>query len=718
MVQDPAGAPSEVHTAAVIEVGAEGLALPQAAVRHPGRDLVVALQGVELPFAWQERLRKAAHAEPRIAAAMPLCDAVPFAALVDEPLRAATRGDAERIDRTAYVMGDRRYFEAPRLHPVCVYLRRDALDFALPHVPAGPADPQQVLDALFGAWIAAGWNAVICDYLYVGFPRALATRPTFEESAFERHSPLGVLRRAVNDAIRQGLPPVSTPALDARPVQLHVMHFWGGGLDRWVRDFARVDTEVTHLLLATYRIGESGGQRVVLYSDPGALLPVRVWDIARPIRSTASASLEYRRILEEVVREFEVESLVVSSLIGHSLDALDLPLRTVVVCHDFYPVCQAINPMFGKPCERCTLEDLRRCGQANPLNSIFTDQSSDDWHAMRQLFVKRVLDRGIEVVVPTPSVAATLKRLEPRLRDHPIRVIPHGMDFTPEALPPAPRAAGERLRLVVLGRLSVQKGSELLRAAAEGLAPIADVTIVGGGANGTRLAEACGWESIERYELDALAELLRRIAPHAGILATVVPETFSYTLSELQALAIPPLATALGSFRDRIVEGESGFLFEPDAKSLVALVRRLHGDSAPLERVARALAAAPAHRTTADMVRDYRPLLPAPARPIARFRVGVGAQSGLSEPYRHLTEAYSHLEGAYAQSVEAYGQTRAAYERTRGELDHMLGVWARWRQEFEALHLRTSPWRLPRAIRLVAELPQRMQVPEGEPRSE
>ena len=52
---------------------------------------------------------------------------------------------------------------------------------------------------------------------------------TLEETAYLQHHPLGGLRRAVNDAIRRGLPVVSLPGLDHRPVQLHVMHFWGGG---------------------------------------------------------------------------------------------------------------------------------------------------------------------------------------------------------------------------------------------------------------------------------------------------------------------------------------------------------------------------------------------------------------------------------------------------------------------------------------------------------
>ncbi len=616
-------------------------------------------------------------------------------------------------------MGDRSYYEIPAIHAVCAYLRRDALDAALPFVPAGGPDPRAVLDGLARRWRASGLCCVLCDYIYVGYASAAApAKFGFDEAAFVQHHPLGGLRRAVNEAIERGLPPVSTPGLDRRPVQLHIMHFWGGGLERWVRDFGRADPSRINMILATYRIGKTGGQRVVLYSDPAALMPVRTWDIARPLRSTAASSIEYRRILAQVLDEFEVEAIIVSSLIGHSLDALTQPRKTIVVCHDFYPVCQAINPQFGTTCVRCTLDDLRRCAQSNPLNDLFHDQTSEEWHELRGLYVTHLLENGIEMVVPSPSVAATLRQLAPRLAGVPVHVIPHGIDQDAPRLAPAPRAAEEPLRLVVLGRMSVKKGEQLLRSAAEGLRGLAELTLVGCGETGVELARECGWSFIERYEQAALPDVLREIAPHAGLLASVVPESFSYTLSELTGLGVPPLVTALGSFRDRVVDGENGFLFDPDKDALVGLVRRLHAEPRLLERVARNLAAAPPGRTTVEMVNDYRALLPLAPRPVARFRVGVGQQTALTEPYRQLTAAYAELSGAYGQtakayedtraafanSLAAYEHTRAAFEKVNGDLGRLRAIYEKFVHDLGALNVATHPWRARRAAELVIAL--------------
>jgi glycosyltransferase involved in cell wall biosynthesis len=285
------------------------------------------------------------------------------------------------------------------------------------------------------------------------------------------------------------------------------------------------------------------------------------------------------------------------------------------------------------------------------------------------------------------------------------------MDQTAARIPVPTRAATEPLRIVVLGRMTVRKGADLLRAAAPGLAGLAEITLVGGGEHGVALAQECGWKCIERYEQDALPGILRELAPHAGLLASIVPESFSYTLSELTGLGVPPLVTDLGSFGDRVVHGENGFRFDADKDALVALVRMLHDRPELLEAVARRLAAQPPGRTTAEMVDDYRALVPLAARPVARFRVGIGAQTGLTEPYRQLAAAYAELTGAYegmksayAQSAAAYEHTRAAFERANGDLGRLRALCQAFLHEVRALNVPTHPWRARRAVELVRSL--------------
>jgi len=699
--------------AVVVEAGEPpdfGRGLRALAARHPGRDLVIARTGIEAPVAWDARLRKAAHAVPEAAVAAPLCESGPAFAL--GPLPEGTPADL--VDRLAWCLGDRAIYEVPVLPSALAWLRRDALENAWPPSPPSPSaapTPTDLARQLAASVRAAGRSVVLCDYLHVAgaSPEETGGDPV-ERSALSQHHPLGALRRAVADLLSRETPEVAMPALDGRPVILHLLHYWGGGLDKWVRDFARADPSAIHLTLATYRIGESGGQRVVLHADPEGRVPIRTWDLARPIRSTAAGSLEYRRVLEQVTDQFAVDRIVVSSLIGHALDALATPLPTVIVLHDFHPVCRAVNPRFEGTCTRCTRDNLARCIESNPLNRIFEVPGADDWHRMRTRFTDLVLERAIPIVVPSEWMVGTLRALDPRLASASIRVIGHGIDFRPPRLAWKAPAAGERLRLVVPGRLSAQKGMDLLRAAAPGLKPLADVTLVGGGGNGAKLAAECGFGIVESYREDELPSILAGLAPHAAVLASVVPETFSYTLGEMLALGIPPLATDHGAFASRIRHGENGFLFAPDADSLVALVRVLKDEPDRLPALAAALAARPPEPSASDMVAAYRDVLPLEGHAPARFTVGVGNQTGLTEPYRHLGEAYARLQGAYDSVRAAYDHTRAEWEREKAARESLEALWEATAAEVAQLRPGRFPWNAAAAARRVAESREKMRA--------
>ena len=77
---------------------------------------------------------------------------------------------------------------------------------------------------------------------------------------------------------------------------------------------------------------------------------------------------------------------------------------------------------------------------------------------MRTRFTDLVLEHGIAMVVPSQSVATTLRQLDPRLAAVPMPVIGHGMDMDAPRIAYPARAAGERMRIVVLGRLSPAEG--------------------------------------------------------------------------------------------------------------------------------------------------------------------------------------------------------------------------------------------------------------------
>src|SRR5271169_5433583 len=217
--------------------------------------------------------------------------------------------------------------------------------------------------------------------------------------------------------------------LDQKPVQLHIMHSWGGGSERWMSDFIRSDTAHSNIVLRSLGIPGISGQKLALFDNIEADSPAYVWDLAIPIHATSITHQEYLRILEKIIKEFRVNTILVSSVIGHSLDVLNTNLRTIVICHDYYPFCPAINIYFNGICSDCGSERLERCFEENTFNSFFPLALSSEWMQIRKSYVELVSHRNIKLIAATDSVRRHLTCLEKAFKDVDFRIIPHGINM-------------------------------------------------------------------------------------------------------------------------------------------------------------------------------------------------------------------------------------------------------------------------------------------------
>lgn len=585
------------------------------AERHPGCDLLVIEAGADAPDGWSGLLARGYEADDRVGAICPLTDALAWLSPFDGA-RPDWMGVAQVMHWLQTLSRDQ-CFDIPALWPDCLLLRAETLP-AIAAFERPLADPAPALQA-------AGWAMVACDWLFVAGgagPSGRAAAPLPLEparlAAFAGAYPLGRLRHAFGEAGPRG-PAGLLPARPMlKPVQLHVAHSWGGGLERWLRDYSDCDTSRWNLVLRSIGTWGAFGQKFALHRDPFSPQPLREWVLQSPIASIAATHVEYRRLLREIIDDFGVDAVLVSSMVGHALDVLDTGLPTLWVAHDYVPFCPALVIYHDGVCRRCGRAELERCERENPHHRFFKDGGPDHWLTLRQRFLALVRRERVQWVAPSESVGRHYRELAPALRDKPLTVIAHGVDPQPawQALRDRERDAipvERRLRLVVLGSLAPQKGQALLRQAIASLAQIADVHLLGCGEDGEAF-RAHAASVTPRYTQAELPALLAGIDPDAGLLLSTVPETFSYTLSELWQAGIVPVATRLGSFADRIRDGVDGFLFDPGADSLVGLVRELDRERARLI-AARAAAAELSSRSRADMVADYHRLLPLTGRP-------------------------------------------------------------------------------------------------------
>lgn len=403
-----------------------------------------------------------------------------------------------------------------------------------------------------------------------------------------------------------------------KPVQLHVVHDLGGGIDRWYRDYCREDDQRTNLILKPVFLGDNFGAGLMLYGDAEDEQPIGFWPFSSAISVTETSHPEYQRVLQEIIQDFSVAGLLVSSLIGHSLDALDTGLPTVVVTHDYFPACPAINAYFGEPCTRCDAARLGECHESNPRDfNPFATLSVANRLELRARFFDLITRNGITLITPTNVTRQRWLRLFPALDQHRIVVIPHGVGNLPSRVRGSGPRRGDRLRIVVPGTLTSPKGFQLINESLPQLAGQADVFFLGAGNLATFFEGQPHVKINGHYALSDLPALIDEIDPDIGLLPSVCPETFSYALSELTALEIPVAATRVGAFIERIEDGVTGFLFDPTPQALLQRIAEIDRERHTLATVAANIRKL-RQMGVPEMVADYHRELPlAPVHSIA-----------------------------------------------------------------------------------------------------
>ncbi|WP_043802132.1 glycosyltransferase, partial [Arenimonas malthae] len=128
----------------------------------------------------------------------------------------------------------------------------------------------------------------------------------------------------------------------------------------------------------------------------------------------------------------------------------------------------------------------------------------------------------------------------------------------------APRRDGP-LRVLVAGRVHGAKGQQLLDALLPRLPAGVELVLLGTGPLGERYFGRSGVHVLKDYARDELPRWVAALRPDLAMLPSTVPETWSYTLSELWALGLPVLCADLGAPGDRLRAAGGGWRVAPDA---------------------------------------------------------------------------------------------------------------------------------------------------------
>jgi GT2 family glycosyltransferase/glycosyltransferase involved in cell wall biosynthesis len=629
--------------------------LMAAAQRFPGEHLVLVRWDQKLPDLACERLLHALRV-PDVLGAIALDGST-----LD--LRSTGDADALRLDAWCFAYSDRRVFDVPLFSvdalPPCSAWHGERL---------AQLGTERLRDK--DAIDAAGLRIVLLDHVYVesGVPSGRPTERDPRDPA--PPSPLAPLHERIAAARASESTP-SQPGVSHKPVLLHVLHGWGGGAERWVRDFAAADQSSHHLVLIARGsfARRLHGEWIELHDGGLDGPPLRRWPLPRAIADTAIADAPYRDLLARIVRDYCVDAIVLSSLIGHSLDTLRTGLPTFCVVHDHFPLWPTLHRDFGDA--SLQFDDAQRTADlaATGDDREFANRDPAHWRRLRNETVAALNAAKATLIAPSRSALANHLRLAPELRALSQHIVAHGLAPWPSGAVQVPAAiARTRPRLLVPGRIRRGKGAELLLATLPRLREHVDLFLLGAGADAHALFGERGVHVVLDYRRDELPQLLAQIQPDAALLLPTVAETFSYTLSELRSLGVPVIATRVGALAERIDDGVDGFLVDASADAVVARVVELLHDAIAFDQVRRTLAS---HVTTTpvQMAHDYAAIMRLGSRTPLRYPLvaGDGTQLEFAVATDALVRAREHAQHLDADLAKA----RSESER-RGDWGHSL----------------------------------------------
>ncbi len=699
---------------------------------HADRDIVLLNSDAEVANNWLDRLRWHAYSFQDVGTVTPFSNNATICSYPFEGWHGAVPGGLglEGLDALIASVNSGKSVALPTAVGFCMYLRRECL------AQVGEFDAQR-----FGRGYgeendfcrraaALGWRHVLAGDVFVFHQggvsfsherhqlQFVATRVLHELHPdyplliddFQIRDPVLPLRVAIDSArVRLGGDEKSAVfseqlsrrggAASVLPVQLHISHGWGGGTERWINDFCRTDIAHRNLVLRTRSDRNSAGCALELVEPRISQVPLFFRDLACPIGSTAIAHAEYEAVLNDVIQTFGVDAVIVSSLIGHALSTLQTGLPTLLVLHDLYPYCPALFACYDEPCAECDVSRLEKCLRSNAYNVFWHNSVPAHWIALRNEYSKCLQQDGIRIVTPSNDVWNRWVALLPELSSKAFECIPHGIDsnvFAPRNAVRAP-LKGQRLRILIPGRLSPHKGLNLLKSVLPELLEYADVLLLGSGDFGHPIASMPNVSLISHYEPEQLADLVDDFQPDCALLLSVLPESYSYMLSEMWALRVPVCATRLGAFAERIQDQVTGFLFDPSAVELLACVRHVYANRGTLDKVRQHICQFPG-RAVEAMLQDYQALLPIRGKHLPGLANQSLTSAGevrqrLEAEVRNLRQALNEMEREYSTALDA---ERAKSVRLAVDLEAVTKETARV--------LNSRSWRLTMPLRWASSL--------------
>lgn len=526
---------------------------------HSDRDVVLLNADTEMFGDWLQRLRQAAYAASDIATVTPLgTDAAvtSYPGAADHPCSSA---EAEAWDSIAARVNREVVCDLPVGVGFCLYIRRACLDqiggldaeifglgygedndFCLRardhgwrHVAAANIFVRHEGGTSFGPRKRAlmARHRQILNTLYPGYDRSIA--------AFIAADPLRRARRAIDEArLRRTA---------VRPVLLITLSL-PGGVERHVEARRKELAGLGHTVLTLRPSDLDQEPNRAILSTGDKQFPNVIYELPDEI----AALLGFLQSIEPIGAELH-------HILGHDPKLWPWLCDSVpyeIYVHDYSFLCPRITLLGGDDlyCGEPPIASCERC-----IATHGTALRETISVAALRARSKALFAGASRIIVPTHDVRQRLSRYFPAIQ--PVVTPWEPTPDRPMVPPNQPRRS--RVRVAVIGGVSLQKGYKVLLACAQDAVSrdlAIEFVVIGFTRDDDALLATTRIFVTGAYREDELSMLLDREACDIAFYPSVTPETWCYTLTSALARGLPILAFDLGAIAERLRAATNGIL--------------------------------------------------------------------------------------------------------------------------------------------------------------
>lgn len=239
--------------------------------------------------------------------------------------------------------------------------------------------------------------------------------------------------------------------------------------------------------------------------------------------------------------------------------------RIIISIHDMFLICPDYNQLYlGE--EYC---GIRLAGQEEKCihclfeksNIRFNDNfSMGAYLNVRNRSAEQALRFADVLVFPSAFIYNVFAEAFSFNMGEKSEIVPHGVQALTTISPPD---NSRRLNVAFFGRFCRAKGADIFLEAVRRLNPGRFIASVIGNIDFYYTGKLADADINVRgpFSRDELQSALQGI--DVVVIPSQFPETYCLTLSESQYLGVPAIASRIGAIPERVVDGQTGFLFEP-----------------------------------------------------------------------------------------------------------------------------------------------------------